>query len=124
VRDYRHVLTLLAALASLAILAIICASAVASWLLWVGAALFSCSVLAANVVVMLAVVRAAATSIGRSTGLVSLGLFLGFMVGPPATGVVVDQAGFAPAWCVLLAITMGLTTLPLVWQKRVPLPTT
>jgi MFS family permease len=123
VRDYRHVLTLLAALASVAILAIICASAVASWLLWVGAALFSCSVLAANVVVMLVVVRAAATSIGRSTGWVSLGLFLGFMVGPLATGVVVDGAGFVPAWGMLLATTMLLTTVPLVWQKRVPLTT-
>jgi MFS family permease len=120
VHDLRRILTSLAACTALALVAILLAEPVSDWLLWLGAALFSCTALAANVIVMLAVVRSVRPeSIGRSSGWASLGLFLGFMAGPLSTGLVVDHVGYAAAWSMLLGVTIALTALSVLWMRLV-----
>lgn len=62
------------------------------WPLWLGSSVHGAVAVAANVVVMVALLRRTATEhIGRSTGLVGLGMFLGFALGPSAFGWLSDQ---------------------------------
>jgi hypothetical protein len=69
---------------------------VAGWLsvaplLWVGAGLFGASGIAANVVLMVNVVRAVPVAVvGRATGVLALGLYAGFTLGPISFGALVD----------------------------------
>lgn len=87
-------LVLLAGLAGLSMVGLLFAEHVGAWLLWVGAMGFGASALSVNVVVMLAVFRiAAADAVGRATGVIMLGMYSGFVVGPPVFGSVADALG-------------------------------
>ncbi len=104
----------LAGLTSTAMITFWAADQVGAWSVWVGAALFSFGALAANVLLMAAVVRyVVQDTVGRATGWVSLGLYAGFMVGPVATGAVVDARGFDWAWGAVLAVSLVLMGLAL-----------
>lgn len=69
-------------------------------LLWVGAALFGASGIAANVVLMVNVIRAVPVSVvGRATGVLALGLYMGFALGPISFGALVDATdSFGVGW--------------------------
>lgn len=95
--------------ASLAMVAFWWSARLGLWSLWLGAALFSIGALAANVILMVAVVRYVTwESVGRATGWVSLGLYAGFMIGPVSVGAVVDKLGYEWAWVTMLAVTVSL----------------
>jgi MFS family permease len=119
--DFRDPLTQVALIALVALAAIWASAEVGPWLLWVGAALFSFSALAANVIVMIVVVRTTPHGqVGRASGRVSLGLFLGFMVGPSSAGALIDHLGYPAAWAALLGLTAVSVAVPLVWRHRTP----
>lgn len=63
-------------------------------LLWVGTAVFAATGIAANVVLMVTVIRVVPPAlVGRATGALATGLYLGFAVGPVTFGRVVDTTG-------------------------------
>ena len=87
--------------------------------MWVGAALFSFSALAANVVVMLAVVRTVGPdAVRRASGWTSRGLYLGYMAGPPLFGSIVDGASFGVAWLACAAVGVALLALSAAWWRQ------
>jgi predicted MFS family arabinose efflux permease len=109
----------LAVLAALAMTAFYFARSTGEWLMWVGAGLFSFSALAANVLIMLALVRTVSReAVGRATGWTSLGLYAGFMVGPVSFGRIVDVASFGAAWLAACAVAACLIGTTLVWWRQ------
>ena len=121
VRDLRTPMSWLSVITVIAFIGILLTEHVGPWLVWPSAGLFGFSALAANVLVMVAVLNVTpADSIGRATGRVSLGLFLGFMCGPPAAGLVVDSLGYATMWSLLMAIGVLATFVPVIWRAKVP----
>lgn len=109
-------LAALALLAATAALLILAAEHLEGWMLWPGLVMFGISALAANGVVMLTVVRNAGTGrTGRASGMVGLGFYLGFMIGPVTFGALVDRTGsYTLGWtlvvglCSVAAAIMGL----------------
>ena len=82
-------------------------------LVWAGAIGVGATATAAFAVAMLDVVRHGGDDIGRASGLVSVGFFLGFGAGPLAFGWVAAQAGYRAGWLavagtLVLAATAGL----------------
>ncbi|MEU8264982.1 MFS transporter [Micromonospora sp. NPDC048999] len=75
-------------------------------LVWVGAVVVGGSATAANAVSMLVVLRRA-TAVGQASGLVSLGFFGGFVVGPAIVGWCADVGGWSLAW-LLVAVVFAL----------------
>jgi predicted MFS family arabinose efflux permease len=74
-------------------------------LLWAAAALSGATVVASNVVVMMAVVRLAdGQSVAGASGLLALGLYAGFAVGPVSFGLLVEAAGYPMGWLVAAAL--------------------
>ncbi|MPV35532.1 MFS transporter [Georgenia subflava] len=120
--DERAVLLWLAVLAAVAVAMFALSASVGELLMWLGAALFSFSALSANVVIMAAVVRSSPPgTVGRNTGWPSLGLYVGFMLGPPLFGIVVDHlGGYLTAWFGLLVTAVLLAVL--TWQWRTARP--
>lgn len=120
--DVRTPLLLLFAVAILGIATIHLASALGSGLLWLGAGLFAAGGAAVNVVLMVTVIKAVpAAMIGRATGIVGIGLYLGFALGPITVGAVVDATGhYGVGWLALSCsyLVAGLLVLLLPrWQK-------
>ena len=114
----RIALIVLAVGATLGVTAILLADYLADWLVWVGAALFGASGIAANVVLMVTVVRAVQPRfVGRATGVLSLGLYLGFSVGPVSFGALVDATRYPVGWMCVLGIYV-LTVVLAVSRKR------
>ncbi|HLS25602.1 MAG TPA: MFS transporter [Beutenbergiaceae bacterium] len=75
-------------------------------LVWVGAFLLGATGVAANVVVMVSVIHVVPShAIGRASGVVALGMYLGFTAGPVSVGAVVDVVGdYSAAWTALAVI--------------------
>ncbi|TSD65498.1 MFS transporter [Aeromicrobium piscarium] len=118
VTDLRRLLSGLAVVALVAVAAVFAAHRCGEPLVWVGASMFSFSALAANAIIMLAVVRVVPSgSVGRGTGRVSLGLFLGFMVGPLLAGIVVDRWGFLSAWAAVAGVAALMIALVAMWRR-------
>lgn len=76
-----------------------------SWLVWSAAALTGATAVAGNVVVMTAAVRLVPpASIGTASGLLAVGLYGGFALGPFSFGLLVEIAGYTWAWGVATAV--------------------
>lgn len=121
VSDLRTPMSWLSAITVIALIGIVFTERIGTWLVWPAAGLFGFSALAANVLVMVAILNVTpADSIGRATGRVSLGLFLGFMCGPPAAGLVIDFLGYPAMWMLLMALGVLATVIPLAWRARTP----
>jgi predicted MFS family arabinose efflux permease len=88
-------------------------------LVWVGALGVGVSATAAYAVAMLDVVRNAGVGTGRASGLVSVGFFLGFAVGPIAFGLLADRAGYQAGW-IAVAGTLALTAVTGLPLRRLP----
>ncbi|MGQ0776221.1 MAG: MFS transporter [Pseudonocardiales bacterium] len=74
-----------------------------TWLVWAGAIGVGATATAANAVSMLAVLRRGGAT-GHASALVSLGFFGGFAVGPTASGLLADHAGWGFTWLVVAAV--------------------
>jgi len=108
-----QLLAVIAVAAFFSVLCILFSQRVSPWLLWVGLVAFGSSAVAANAVVMLAVIRGSASGgTGRASGLVGLGLFLGFMIGPVTFGAVVDATNsYVVGWggvCAVSLLALGV----------------
>ncbi len=80
----------------------------AHWLVWFGAPRIGVFAVAGNAVSMVAVMRAVPPKLaGRAAAVASAGFFGGFAVGPPLTGLVVHQAGYAWLW-VTVGVAFGV----------------
>ncbi|GAA4727979.1 hypothetical protein Prum_003020 [Phytohabitans rumicis] len=92
-----------------------------SGLVWLGAVGVGGSATAANAISMLAVVRRGGPT-GHASGLVSVGFFGGFVVGPALFGVVADRSGYGWAWLVVAVCFAGaaLTSLRIRAVNRQP----
>ena len=84
-------------------------------LLWAGVAVHGATVLGVNVVVMAAVMREVDPSrVGAASGVVSLGMYVGFAAGPLAMGLLLEYSGgFLAGWLFvaagyLLCVVLGL----------------
>lgn len=74
-------------------------------LLWIAACLTGATVVPANVVVMTAVVRLlGGRSVGGASGVLSVGLYAGFAVGPASFGALLGARGYPTAWSVTAAV--------------------
>lgn len=111
-----NALRLLAVGASLTAVLLLVSEGVASWMLWPAVVLAAFTVVAWNVVAMLAVIRSVRPEdSGRATGIVLLGFLGGLTISAPAVGFVVDRVdSYRPAWIALgiIALTGALVVRP------------
>ncbi|MFH5823197.1 MFS transporter [Georgenia sp. AZ-5] len=126
-RSPRAALAVLAGGAGLGVVAITLADAVGSGLVWAGAALFGATGLAANVVLMVTVLRTVPPAlVGRASGAMAIGLYLGFAVGPVSFGGIVDATGdYRIGWLAAVALYVLTGLLALLrrdWSPPVDAP--
>lgn len=83
------------------------------WLLWCAVVLFGLTGVAANVVVMVAVVTLAPLhQLGRASGVLATGLFTGFACGPASFGVIADaSSNYSAAWGTVVVLYVLATCL-------------
>jgi MFS family permease len=68
-------------------------------LLWVGTLVFAVSGIAINAVTMATTIQLTAhATLGRATGTVVLGQYIGFVVGPLAFGALSQRLGYPVGW--------------------------
>ncbi len=84
-----------------------------TWLLWCAVVLFGLTGVAANVVVMVAVVGFAPVhELGRASGVLATGLFVGFACGPASFGVIADATdSYSVAWGTVVVLYVLATSL-------------
>lgn len=115
-------LLVLAIMAAGAVACIECADRVdATWLLWIGAAIFGATGIAANVVLMVAVLRVSPPEvIGRSSAVLAIGLYVGFAAGPVCFGAVVDATHqYQVGWTAVLSTYLAAVLLVLVGRNGI-----
>jgi MFS family permease len=102
------------------VLLILLSQHLAAWLLWAGLVGFGASAIAVNAVVMLAVIRdAKGGQTGQASGIVGLGLYIGFMLGPLGHGAVVDLTGsYTLGWSLVLGACLSAYAITLAWHRR------
>jgi predicted MFS family arabinose efflux permease len=85
-------------------------------LVWAGAALFGAGGLASNVVLMLALMRVTPLrGVGIASGILAVGLYLGFAAGPLGFGLVADHTGsYANGWLTVVGANVAAAALALV----------
>jgi MFS family permease len=112
-------LAMVSTIATAATILILLGEYVGSWTLWVGVAGFGLSALAANSVVMMAVLQGSHDgSTGRATGIVSSGIFLGFMLGPATFGALTDVTdSYTVAWGLVAGLFFLSLLLALLWRR-------
>jgi MFS family permease len=101
-------------------LLLLAAQGVGVGLAWLGASVLGASAAAWNAVGMLAVVRGVPRAIaGRASGVVLLGFYFGFIVGPPLFGVLVDATGsYVPGWVYVAGMFTFAAGVATAWQAR------
>lgn len=99
-------LLVIAGAATLGVLLIGLAQPLDTRLFWAGAALLGATGVAANVVLMVGAIQLVPMpAVGRATGVVASGMYLGFAAGPVIFGAVVDTTGeYGYAWTGVAAI--------------------
>lgn len=121
-------LGVLAGLAVLSVLAsillLIALHASLPWLAWGAATIHGIAALPANVVVMLTLIRLTKSeAVGRASGVLAVGMFLGFATGPASFGYIVDQSGdYTAAWLAVAAcysLAAGLMCLRPAGLRRI-----
>lgn len=123
-RHTRWMLVSVSALTVAAILLLLAASAhQVAWALWAGAAIYGASGAAVTVILTSAVLRGyPLASTGLVTGVVSLGTFVGFAVGPTLFGLITDFAGYPTAWTALAATAGVAALIPLTLRSNASRP--
>ena len=89
-----------------AVVLILVASTIHPAMVWLGAFLLGATAVAVNAVVMVSVIHSVPShAIGRASGVVALGMYLGFTAGPVSVGALVDAVGhYSLAWATLAGI--------------------
>lgn len=89
-------------------------------LLWLGATIFGATGIAANVVLMVAVLQGSpAHLIGKVSGLLATGLYLGFALGPISFGALVDATqSYGIGWVTISAAYAAAPILVLAGRRR------
>lgn len=89
-------------------------------LVWLGVTAHALSAVAANVVTMMSVVRLVdLPQLGRASGVLALGLYLGFAAGPVAFGALADATGtFGIGWLSLIGVYLVAATMTLLWSRQ------
>jgi predicted MFS family arabinose efflux permease len=102
-------LMLIAGVAAVAMVGFLLAQQVGGWMLWLAAVVFGASGVAVNAVTMMATFRVAAKeATGRATGVIVLGMYSGFVAGPPVFGAVVDGAGtYTVGWAGAVGVCLA-----------------
>jgi predicted MFS family arabinose efflux permease len=120
---FRHTTVPLAVLGAVAFFSIVLIwlSRFAPWLVWIGSFAAGSSVMAWHAIAWFALVATVNTAaIGRASGVVTVGNSLGFALGPPLLGALIDSTGgYELAWGTvagLLALTVLAT---IVWGRGV-----
>lgn len=87
---------------------------------WAGVVAHALTAVAANVVAAMAIVRIVEVpQLGRASGVLALGLYLGFAVGPVAFGALADRTGsFGPGWLVLVGVYVTAAVLTRLWDRQ------
>jgi MFS family permease len=82
-------------------------------LLWVGAVVFGASGVAINVILMVTVLRLVPPpSIGRASGILAFGMYLGFVIGPVSFGAAIDATdSYGPGWLAAAAAYVSAAAL-------------
>ncbi|WP_245828010.1 MFS transporter [Sinomonas mesophila] len=114
---------LLAVLAVGAVAGIACLLGAGAWhapaLLWAGVALHGATVLGANVITNAAVlVVVPAERIGAASGVLSMGMYAGFALGPLLMGVLADATGAFDAGWVAVGAGYAVCLLLALWLRR------
>ena len=106
-------------LAFVALVLILASEYVGAVTLWPGLVLFGSSALATNAVVMLVIVREVGRgALGRSSGVIGIGFFLGYMTGPVAFGALVDLTdSYTIGWAVVALMCALSLVLLLAWKR-------
>lgn len=113
----RPVLVWLAAGAAVSVMFLLLAAAVSAGLVWLAALGVGATAAAANAIVMVAVLRKGGT--GHAAGIVSVGFFAGFVVGPATFGLIADANGYAAAWCLTATGFAAAAALPVLLRRQV-----
>lgn len=114
-------LTLLAASSALSGVLLLSSSVTGvAGLMWVGAVIFGASGVAANVVVMLALLRDSPSHVvGTASGVLAVGQYVGFAAGPVSFGLMVDDVSdYTTAWAVVVAVFVVAAVLALLWGVK------
>jgi MFS family permease len=119
VTSTRGPLVFLALAATAAVVSLGLASAGVPALLWLGIGIHSGTVMAANVVVMMALVGLVPPGhVGRASGILAVGMYVGFAAGPVSFGWLADTTGgYATGWGVLAAIYLVAAALIMIWSR-------
>ena len=124
----RAALAVLALGAAVGVTAILFAEDAGSALAWAGAAVFAATGIAANVVLMVSVLQMVpGGSVGRASGTLAIGLYLGFASGPLLFGALVDAThSYRIAWLTvgLIYLVSGAMALARTQWGHVPAPRT
>lgn len=112
-------LTAISIVATISVGFVLASEYVGAWALLPGLIGFGTSALASNSVVMMAVVRSAGVGgTGRSTGVVSRGVFLGFMLGPVLFGSLTDLTeSYTAGWAVVMLLFAATLVMTLLWRR-------
>lgn len=91
-------------------------------LVWVGAAIHGLTALASNVVAMMAVVMLVPTrQVGAASGVMAMGMYIGFGLGPVVFGMLTDSTGqYLAGWMFVLALYGLATLVTFLWTRRGP----
>lgn len=119
VTSTRGPLVFLALAATTAVVSLGLASAGVPVLLWLGIGIHSSTVMAANVVVMMALVGLVPPGhVGRASGILAVGMYVGFAAGPVSFGWLADTTGsYTIGWGVLAAIYLVGAGLIIIWSR-------
>jgi cyanate permease len=117
-RDESLLLCLLLGLAAVAIGVTLQATVDSHWRLWFGTLGMGSTAVATNAIAMSMLLRDPAFGTPAiSAGMLSVGFFAGFAIGPPSFGVISQLAGFTAAWSALIGV-LGLGCLLSLWLWR------
>jgi MFS family permease len=89
--------------------------------MWAGVAIFGASGIAANVVLMVGLVREVpSATVGRATGVLAMGLYLGFALGPLGFGALVDATrSYTVGWAAVTGAYVLSACLILLARNRI-----
>ena len=120
---FRHTTTPLLGISMVGLVATVAIGSGTSavWLLWLGVILFGASMMAWHSVAWLALLNIVdAAGIGRASGRVQVGNSLGFMLGPPLAGVLIDATGtYAWAWTLVAGLFALSAVMTVAWRRAV-----
>ncbi len=121
---FRHVTTPLGAVAVISVfsaVAIWLGASGGAWLLWAGSVGAGASMFAWHAIGWLAVVSEVSPgAVGSASGTVHLGSGMGFAMGPPAFGALVDASGtYAWGWALVTLAFVAAAAATWVWRRSV-----